>query len=233
MTGKHHPSEVPTPPKPPISIKGREDGLRVAVEAAPADELERVLEQQLQRRARAFFAGAPVVLQLPGDRLDLHLAARLAAVIEKAGMTVVAVVSSSRGPDQPLASPERARRRPVELPPAAGGGGLVVTGTVRSGQRIVSDGSVVVLGDVNPGGEVRAGGSVVVWGRLRGIVEAGQAGRGEQGDRAAAVVCALDLAPTQLRIGDALARAPEETDRVPVPEVARESDGRILVEAWR
>ena len=60
---------------------------------------------------------------------------------------------------------------------------------------------MLVLGDVNPGAEVVAGGSVVVWGRLRGVVEAGQAeGSGP------AVVCALDLAPTQLRLGTALAR---------------------------
>ena len=78
------------------------------------------------------------------------------------------------------------------------------------------------------GGEVSAGGSVVVWGRLRGFVEAGQAPGARD-----AVVCALDLAPTQLRIGDSLARAPEEAERTPVPEVARESDGRIVVEAWR
>ena len=52
------------------------------------------------------------------------------------------------------------------------------------------------------------------------------------GDRTA-IVCALDLAPTQLRIGSHIARAPEEEERVPViPEIARVHDGGILVEPW-
>ena len=102
-----------------------------------------------------------------------------------------------------------------------------MSGTVRSGQRVAHEGAVVVVGDVNPGAEVIAGGSVVVWGRLRGIVEAGVAEGGEH-----SIVCALDLAPTQLRIGPALARAPEEPDRTPVPEVARQVDGQIVVDAW-
>jgi septum site-determining protein MinC len=106
------------------------------------------------------------------------------------------------------------------------GAALVVRRTLRSGQRVVHDGPVLVLGDVNPGAEVVAGGSVVVWGRLRGMVEAGRLFE-------ESVVCALDLAPTQLRIGAAIARAPEEPGRVPVPEVAREGESGIIVDAWR
>jgi septum site-determining protein MinC len=221
---KHSPSELPTPPKPPVTVKGREDGLFVTVTRAADDDLEGSLSAALQRRAGRFFAGAPVVLEMPAGKLDLALAARLAGVIQEAGLTVTAVVTAEAAD---------ARGRPRERPKApsaepTGDGGLVVSGTVRSGQRLTNAGSVVVLGDVNPGGEVSAGGSVVVWGRLRGFVEAGQAP-----EAADCVVCALDLAPVQLRIGDALARAPEDEARTPVPEVAREVDGRIVVEAWR
>jgi septum site-determining protein MinC len=97
--------------------------------------------------------------------------------------------------------------------------------TVRSGQVIRHHGHVTVLGDVNAGGEIIAGGNVVVWGRLRGTVHAGALG-----DRRA-VICALELAPTQLRIADLIARAPEG-GAGRFPEVAFVEEDQINVEAW-
>ncbi|HUS70799.1 MAG TPA: hypothetical protein VM075_08520 [Anaerolineae bacterium] len=56
--------------------------------------------------------------------------------------------------------------------------------------------------------------------------------QGATGDRTA-IVCALVLAPTQLRIGSHIARAPEEEERVPgIPAIARMYDGGMLVEPW-
>jgi septum site-determining protein MinC len=87
---------------------------------------------------------------------------------------------------------------------------------------------VVVIGDVNAGAEVIAGGDIVIWGRLSGTVHAGATGDDQ------AVVCALDLDPTQLRIGKHIARPPEETPgRRPVPEMAFVQEGRIIVRAWK
>jgi septum site-determining protein MinC len=229
MSIQDAPHEQPTPPKPPIAVKGRGDGLRITVTEEAPDALEESLRQQLERRASSFFSGASVSLEMPPGPLDLALAARLADVVTEAGMQIVAVTAAGAhgvGLPEPRAAAPAA---PVAAEQnAPGDGALVVTSTVRSGQRLASDGSIVIVGDVNPGAEVIAGGSVVVWGRLRGIVEAGVA---EGGDNA--LVCALDLAPTQLRIGPALARAPEEPEREPVPEVARQIDGRIVVDGWR
>ena len=88
-------------------------------------------------------------------------------------------------------------------------------------------GHVVVIGDVNPGGEIVAGGDVVVWGRLRGIVHAGAMGN------EAAIVCALDFTPMQLRIGEYIARpADDEKRKTTCPEVATVRDGVIVVEPW-
>ncbi|MFN2251210.1 MAG: septum site-determining protein MinC [Anaerolineae bacterium] len=263
MSVRDAPHEMPTPPKPPIAVKGRGDGLRIQVTgSASPEELAESLRQQLERRSNAFFSGASVTLELPVRPLDMALAATLADVVSDASMELTAVVSTaSAAAEDPAgagtgaassagtsagtgagtgsgtatragtgsrAGADKDRGRPAAVrPPGAPGGALVVTGTLRSGQRVAHDGSVIILGDVNPGAEVIAGESVVVWGRLRGIVEAGVA---EGGD--SAVVCALDLAPTQLRIGPALARAPEEPDRQPEPEVARQEDGRIVVDAW-
>ncbi|MGI8586594.1 MAG: septum site-determining protein MinC [Chloroflexia bacterium] len=109
---------------------------------------------------------------------------------------------------------------------AAGAPGAVfLRRTLRSGMRIYHDGDVCILGDVNPGAEIVAGGDVVVWGAVRGMVHAGAGGD------SAAVVCALLLAPTQLRISELVTRGSAPSGP-PAPEQARISDGRIVVEPW-
>jgi len=209
--------EAPLPPKPPVTIKGRGNTVTITVDGRePADEILASLEAQLARRGRTFFAGAPTAIEVRPGPLDPVLVARLVEHMNTAGMSLVEVSIGGRS----------AAPAPAAPAPPSPEGALLVERTLRGGQRISHDGTVVVLGDVNPGAEIVAGGHVIVWGRLRGTVEAGLTAAG-------AMVCALDLAPTQLRIGAAIARAPEEPDRVPVPEVAREVDGRIVVEGWR
>jgi len=48
-----------------------------------------------------------------------------------------------------------------------------------------------------------------------------------------AVICGLDLAPTQLRIAGYIARSPEEKRRKPAPEMASVHEGRIVAVPWR
>jgi septum site-determining protein MinC len=109
----------------------------------------------------------------------------------------------------------------------AEGGAVLVRRTLRSGQTVRHTGHVVVVGDVNPGAEIIAGGDVVVWGRLRGTVHAGAGGNDD------AVVCALMLAPTQLRIGSHIARSPggEPGHRI-LPEVASVQGDQIVAKPW-
>lgn len=102
---------------------------------------------------------------------------------------------------------------------------LVRRGPLRSGQVIRYRGNVVILGDVNPGAQVVATGDVIVLGALRGVAHAGADGhRG-------AVVAALRLCPTQLRIADLVRRAPEgEAHQGGRAELARVLDSEIVVE---
>lgn len=86
--------------------------------------------------------------------------------------------------------------------------------TVRSGIEVRHTGAVVILGDVNPGGSVIADGDIVVWGTLRGVAHAGAAGNSR------CLIMALRLEPTQLRIGEFVARAPEKPPAQFEPEVA-------------
>ena len=60
------------------------------------------------------------------------------------------------------------------------------------------------------------------------------AGVGDDGLGEEAVVCALQLSPTQLRIGAHLTRSPaDETDQEIVPEMASIQDGQIVAEPWQ
>jgi septum site-determining protein MinC len=98
--------------------------------------------------------------------------------------------------------------------------------TLRSGRTVHSIGHVVVFGDVNPGAEIIATGDVIIWGRLRGNVHAGAEGDED------AIVCALEMTPTQLRIAGYIVTSPAEKSQQTRPEVALVRDGQIIVETW-
>ena len=195
----------------------------------PWEEQLARLEQRLSQGA-AFFRGGRAALDV-GDRLlGPEEIERARALLARYGVELWALLSprdetalaaARGGLAITLAQVEPEAPRPDE--PV---GALVVARTVRSGQRIHHAGDVVVLGDVHAGAEIIAGGHVIVWGRLHGAVHAGATGNEE------AVVCALDLTPTHLRIAGYLARSPEEKRRRPVPEVARVRDGRIEAVPW-
>ncbi|MDM7324261.1 MAG: septum site-determining protein MinC [Thermus sp.] len=119
--------------------------------------------------------------------------------------------------------------RPITLVPPrnrTSAGTLVLSKTLRSGERVEHPGTVVVLGDVNPGAEVVAGGDVIVVGKLRGLAHAGASGDEER------FIFALELAARQVRIGTHLAQAPEGKGGQG-PEIARVSEGQIVVEPAR
>jgi septum site-determining protein MinC len=90
---------------------------------------------------------------------------------------------------------------------------LYIQTTLRSGVEIRHPGSVIVLGDVNPGSSIVADGDVLVWGALRGVAQAGAGGNSR------CLVIALRMEPTQIRISDFVARAPEAPAQYE-PEVA-------------
>jgi septum site-determining protein MinC len=107
----------------------------------------------------------------------------------------------------------------------SGEGAVLVRRTLRSGYSLQHKGHVIVIGDANPGSEIIAAGDIVVWGRLLGVVHAGA--EGDEG----AVVCALDLSPTQLRIAGQISIPPKRRGK-PQPEMARIENGKVVAELW-
>lgn len=212
----------------PVTIKGTKDGLLVVLGDDDWDVMLADLEERLARAA-AFFAGGQAMLQLGERALDTEELETIVGLLDTQGIVLTTVLSESaatRRAAQRLGY-ETARPQPEPPPrPAETTDGMVVRRTLRSGQSVRHAGSVTIVGDVNPGAQVVAGGDVVVWGHLRGMVHAGALGDNQ------AFVCALSLAPTQLRIGGQIARPPEGETGAPRPEMARVENGQIIVESW-
>lgn len=227
-----------------IDIKGIRDGLLIRVsdqsEFAVYERLRRELEQK-----REFLQGGRVAVQIGRRAMnseqltglvelfaghDLELWALLsedAGTRERARELGLATRLSGSATDLDGNALSHSSNGDVAAKPPPAANALLLRETVRSGRSVWHEGHVIVLGDVNPGAEIIATGNVVVWGRLRGLVHAGSAGD------AAAIICALELNPTQLRIADRIAVAPPDSRGNSIPEQAAIRDGQIVAEPWR
>ena len=96
-------------------------------------------------------------------------------------------------------------------------------GTVRSGERISSNGNLCILGDVNPGAIVSAKQNIYVWGKLLGIAFAGKDGNTN------ASIASLYLNPLQLRIADLIAIGPGDKPKNYYPEIALIDQQTIII----
>ena len=217
-----------------IQIKGLRDGLLVSLDDAPWEDQRMALLAQVDGQP-AFFHGARLALDVASQVLHVNELVDLRDQLSERGIYLWAVISESPTTEKTaqllgLATriskprPEEGRKFAVE--DLGEETALFLQRTLRSGTRIEFSGHVVVLGDVNPGAEIVADGNVMVWGRLRGMVHAGA-----KGNRSA-VICALELSPTQLRIADEVSAAirPQGSPR---PEVVRiNNDGNLQAELW-
>lgn len=230
-----------------LHIKGIREGLLLTAERLTFADLMAQLAQVMPEK-EAFLRGSSITLQVGNMALDRAQLGQLKQALAEWELELWAVLSDreatrtaarSMGLGTRLAgsqtdlsgnyraAPEEtatARRdRPTTDPEP---NGLVIKETLRSGRSIYTPGSIVVIGDVNPGAELIAGGDVIVWGRLRGLVHAGA-----HGDTTA-VICALSLTPTQLRIADQIAISPDDKGKTAVAEQAFIHNGHIEAQPW-
>ncbi|MFN2291981.1 MAG: septum site-determining protein MinC [Anaerolineae bacterium] len=217
-----------------VAIKGTSDGLIITLGPGPLFEVLEEMESRLSAKA-SFFRGGRVALRVADRPLSAEQLQSIGTRLEGFGVSLWAV--ESEHPTTHTAAEELGLEvsvHPVTPPPAPSPDhvpreelpGLVLRRTLRSGQAVHHAGHVVLIGDTNPGAEIVAGGDVIIWGKLRGIVHAGA-----MGDETA-VVCALQLAPSQIRIGSLIARPPDRGRPPKVPEMAHVQDGQIIVERW-
>lgn len=234
-----------------IAIKGTRGGLLLTLEPETSfSELLHALAERLAE-APAFFRGASLSVDTSRRMLRVSERVQLEDLLAHYQMSVMAleqvIPSTGKGPketktitlppldfsSEPSGSEPTTMQETGPVPavaaardPRESADTLFLRRTVRSGQAIHHASTVVVLGDVNPGAEIVAGGDILVWGVLRGMVHAGYP------DNETALVCALQLAPVQLRIAHLLSRPPEGFETQPRPEIASIKQGQIIVETW-
>ncbi len=226
-----------------ITLKGIKEGLLVTItpDGRWSDVTGRLMA--LIDAQGGFFRGAQVTLSLGPRNVRRHELANVQKQLEKRGVTLAAILSDNdttrnaasrlalktvlQGADLAAPAMDAVPLKPPPIDPEERGSpGVLINRTLRNGRTVHSEGHVVVLGDVNAGAVVVAGGDIIVWGRCRGVVHAGA-----NGDESA-VVCALYLAPTQLRIAGYITISPEDKRRKPRPEKAQVRNGRIEAVAW-
>ena len=227
-----------------VDIKGIRDGLLIRVKDHPDVAVGEALGEELARK-REFLAGSRIAVDVGRRALDDAQLAALQQLFGGYELTLWAVLAEDAATREAarhaglatrlsgsatdlegkaLSGPANGSEPPAaKEPPAANT--LLLRETVRSGRSVWHDGHVVIVGDVNPGAEVIASGSVIVWGRLRGLVHAGALGD------ATAIICALELNPTQLRIANHIAVAPDNGPGR-APEQAAIREGQIVAEPW-
>ncbi len=217
-----------------VQIKGVKDGLLVTLGEGSWPDLRASLFQHIAER-EAFFKGAKLTLDVGNQIIHAADMGSLRDQLSEIGVTLWAVLSNSPTTEQTaqmmgigtrISTPRPERSiRPLDTNLTNGEPAILVQRTLRSGFKISYQGHVVVLGDVNPGAEIIAGGNVIVWGRLRGVVHAGAEGNEK------AVVCALEMEPTQLRIGGQIAVTPKKKGKSQ-PEMASINNGQVIAEPW-
>jgi septum site-determining protein MinC len=222
---------------PEVQIKGIREGLLVSVSSGEWTEAEQFLLSELGRQ-KDFLKGAKLILDVEEHEINAASMGRLRDQISEHGLSLWGVLSRSPLTERSAqamglatrihqAEPEPEAEIEEELAPrhATEDNGILLRKTLRSGTSVSHTGHVTVIGDVNAGAQIIASGNVVVWGRLRGLVHAGA-----EGDESA-IVCAMDLAPTQLRIASHIAIPPKERGKTQ-PEIACVKDGEVVAEEW-
>lgn len=216
-----------------ITFKATVNGLILVMKEE--DSFESIIEQVEKKLESAgrFFRGASISVKYRGKKLSKEEEEILFRIMtDKTGAEIKSVeedrdesVKSDNEADTPAGV---FRMKKLFFKGIYEGATKFHRGTVRSGQLISFEGNVVVIGDVNPGGEIIAAGNVVVMGSLRGIVHAGADGNKE------AVVVALNLQPTQLRIADVITRSPDEKESKGsyIPELAYVKDDMVYIEKF-
>lgn len=233
-----------------IGIKGIREGILVALDEALANGVYEEVVQQLDIELadrEGFLKGSRVILDVGLQSFARTQLAEIQAMMEARDLELWTVLAEEEETREAARSLGLATRLPGSNRDLEGnvlGPGAVearattarsenpvdalfLRETLRSGRSIYHEGHVIIIGDVNPGAEVIAGGDVIVWGRLRGLVHAGALGD------ASALICALELTPTQLRIASQIAIPPDERQGDPVPETASIRDGQIVADPWR
>ncbi|TCT14967.1 septum site-determining protein MinC [Natranaerovirga pectinivora] len=206
-----------------VLIKGNKYGLTIILDEVVDFE---VIKEQLAdkvREASKFFDQAKLAVSFEGRNLTSEEQKELVFTIsENSTINVVCVMDNSE--KEELHFKKKLDEKLQEL---SFNTGQFYKGTLRSGQLLEIEQSIIVIGDINPGAKVVSRGNIIVLGALKGTAYAGANGNDN------AFVVALEMSPMQIKIGDVIARSPDQPSSKQVtkqPQIAIVEDGSIFIE---
>lgn len=97
-------------------------------------------------------------------------------------------------------------------------------GSLRSGQKIETEGSLVIIGDVNSGAEVMASDNIIVLGALRGLAHAGAKGNKQ------AIIAAGLLDTVQIRIANIVKEIDHDNEPLHKQAYVAVIEDKIIIE---
>ncbi|MCI6159111.1 MAG: septum site-determining protein MinC [Selenomonadaceae bacterium] len=209
-----------------VKIKGSTDGLQLSfADGADFPSIEREIRAQLESGSGFFLRGT--LVSLPDGALSSAERTELQKLFHAYGL-ILRTEKAAAAAAQFTGKKRSERPAPVPAAPANTDAQVqemvVVNRTLRGGQEIRTESSVLVCGNVNPGAQIIAGGSIDIRGTCRGMVHAGAFGNTD------AFVIADRLIPTQIRIADLVARAPDHMKPEEKAERASIRNGQIVIE---
>ena len=178
--------------KDPVLIKSNKYGITIYFDPdMPYEELLPEVREKFESSAH-FFNHADMAVEFEGRTFTEEEEQRMAEVIQDAAkIRILCIIEKNT-------YTERLHKRMLDesLKTIHERDGQFYKGTLRGRQILESEKSIVIVGDVEEGAKVISKGNVVVTGTIYGTVVAGVAGDCD------AVIAALHMRPTKLRIGD-------------------------------
>ena len=207
-----------------VMIKGDKYGIVLVMDKDMpfSDLLEKIAEKFSS--ATKFYGNATMAISFKGRKLTVEEEKQILDTIESnTKLNIICVVDTDEERQEMFKKAVEAK-----LMAQSTGTGQFHKGTLRSGQVLESESSIIILGDVNPGAKVIAKGNVIVLGSLKGTIYAGINGNEN------AFVVALYMNPVQIRIGDTIARSPDDAiskkNMDMEPKIAFVESGNIYIE---
>lgn len=205
-----------------VIIKGNKYGIVVVLSSeVPFEELKLNIADKFKESSK-FFENAKMAITFEGRKLTSQEQREILDVIgENADMHIVCVMENDEEIQDKMKM--TLEQKLMEL---SNNTGQFYKGILRSGASLEFETSVIIIGDVNHGARVVSKGNIIVLGALKGTAFAGATGNTNS------FVVALDMNPTQIRIADTIARAPDKPNKEEAKEakIAFLEDGNIYIE---
>lgn len=205
-----------------VIIKGNKYGIIVVMDPKlDYEELKAIIKEKFTE-SNKFFENAKMAIQFEGRDLTSEQQKEILDIIsENTTMQIVCVIDNDEKMENLFKKTLDQKLMELE-----NNTGQFYKGILRSGASLEFETSAIILGDVNYGARVVSKGNIIVLGSLRGNAFAGASGNTNS------FVMALDMRPTQIRIADTIARAPDNPvkEEKREPKIAFLEEGSIYIE---